>query len=120
MADSFGMYPASAEMANFIQDIYLQDPSRVKSGSYMNNTTSSTKNFAFTKIEGYTLFLVAYTASITSTSMTASSALVINASDVTNLYMLMSGIVTCQWNIDAGQVVAVSHSTVTITIVALG
>ena len=86
----------------------------------MNNTNSSTKNFAFTKIEGYTLFLVAYTASITSTSMTASSALVINASDVTNLYMLMSGIVASQWNIDAGQVVVVSHGTVTITIVALG
>lgn len=86
----------------------------------MNNTNTSTQNFAFTKIEGYTLFLVSYTATSTNADMTVSSALVINTSDVSKLYMLMSGVVACQWNIDAGQVVAFSHSAVTITIVALG
>lgn len=121
MADSLGLYPVSAEMANFIQDIYLQDPSRVKSASYMNNTTTSTQNFTFSKIEGYTLFLVAYTATSTNTDMTVSSALAINTSDVSKLYLLISsGTVACQWGINDGKLVVMSHSSVTITIVALG
>lgn len=118
MADSLGLYPVSTEMANFIQGIYQEDPSKVYTNSYHNNTNTNGEDYTLAKISNYNLYLIIYTISSDGSSSYA-AAIIANTQTIYTIYLWRDSS-SVYWNSHTGQITLSAHTTVTITLVALG